>query len=318
LKERKGDILNDRRYGKRTKRSSPLGNALLVLLVVLLLGGGVFAAKKMGLLPPKKASQAESSAVETLAETAEDASVSHAPAASLIAPVFDDEEEKPSEEQAVQTAQETVTTPLKPALPGEGITVCIDPGHGGKDPGCNTPDRLEKDDVLRLGLAMRTCMEAQGITVIMTRDDDSYPTLDDRCHIANKAKVDYFISVHRNIYAGDDASDVYGTEIWKCSTASEEAAALADNLMDALEGVGVQRARGVKEGSQSGSGDYYVLNHTKMPSALLEMGFMQNKKDNKYFDKNVDEYAEALTQAVLDTWEEFHVDLDDVANMDKS
>jgi hypothetical protein len=114
------------------------------------------------------------------------------------------------------------------------------------------------------------------------------------------------------------ASDVYGTEIWKCSTASEEAAALADNLMDALEGVGVQRARGVKEGSQSGSGDYYVLNHTKMPSALLEMGFMQNKKDNKYFDKNVDEYAEALTQAVLDTWEEFHVDLDDVASMDKS
>ena len=125
--------------------------------------------------------------------------------------------------------------------------------------------------------------------------------------------ADQFRHVHRNIFGSDD---VYGDEIWKSSNASEEASALADNVMSALEGVGMQRNRGVREGSQDGNGDYAVLRNTEMCSILMEMGFMQNKKDNKYFDKNVDAYAEAVTQAVLDTWEEFHVDLDDVANLD--
>lgn len=306
--------MNDRRYGKRAKRSSPLRTILPVLLVLALLGGGAFAAKKMGLLPVKQAAPAEASAVETMAEPPEDASVSHAPAASLIAPVFTEEES--SAEQAEQSEQKSKeTAPARPGLPGEGITVCIDPGHGGKDPGCNTPKRLEKDDVLRLGLAMRTAMEAQGINVIMTREDDTFIPLDERCHIANKAKATYYISVHRNIYASDE---VYGVEVWKSGNASDEASALADNLMSGLESAGIQRNRGVKEGSQDGHGDYLVLRDTKMPSALLEMGFMQNKKDNKYFDKHLEDYAENITQAVLDTWEEFHVDLDDVVNMDKS
>lgn len=304
--------MNDRRYGKRAKRSSPLGTAALLLLVAVLLGGGAFAAMKMGLLPPKKPEQPEQSVVEPVVETVDDAEVSHAPAASLIAPVFIDDVSDTAAESSAPAQTEKATTEA-PGLPGEGITVCIDPGHGGKDPGCNTPKRLEKDDVLRLGLAMRTAMEAQGIKVIMTRDDDTFIPLDERCHIANKAKANYYISVHRNIYESDD---VYGIEVWKSGNASEEAAALADNLMSGLESAGIQRSRGVKEGSQDGHGDYYVLGNTKMPCALLEMGFMQNRKDNKYFDKHLEDYAENITQAVLDTWMEYHVDLDDVENLD--
>ena len=291
-----------------------MGNASLAILIILLLAAGGFAAYRMGVFSHKQ--EAEPAAESTVAEeAAEDASVSHAPAASVIAPILSEEESSTS--AAAELSQEEQSAPVEPAeepgLPGEDIIVCIDPGHGGKDPGCNTETRLEKDDVLKLGLAMRTAMEAQGIKVIMTREDDTFIPLDERCHIANKADATYYISVHRNIYGSDD---VYGDEIWKSSNASEEASALADNVMSALEGVGMQRNRGVREGSQDGNGDYAVLRNTEMCSILLEMGFMQNKKDNKYFDKNVDAYAEAVTQAVLDTWEEFHVDLDDVANLD--
>lgn len=318
MKERKGDILNDR-YGKRAKSSSPLGKISLLILIIAVLALGLFAARSLGLLPAKQDQQAASSTVQSAVEHLEEASVSHAPAASIIAPILSDEEESSAAAQASQAAQlsqtEPAAVPSTPSLPGEGIVVCIDPGHGGKDPGCNTPERLEKDDVLRLGLAMRTAMEAQGITVIMTREDDTFIPLEERCEIANKADATYYISVHRNIFENDD---VFGTEVWKSSSATDEGSTLADNLMNALESAGIQRSRGVKEGSQDGHGDYLVLRNTKMPSALLEMGFMQNGKDNKYFDKNVEAYAENITQAVLDTWEEYHVDLTDVANLNDS
>jgi N-acetylmuramoyl-L-alanine amidase len=289
-----------------------LGNASLAILIILLLAAGGFAAHRMGVFSHKQ--EAEPAAESTVAEeVVEDASVSHAPAASVIAPILTEEESSTSAAAELSQEEQPTEEAVEPGLPGEGITVCIDPGHGGKDPGCNTEKRLEKDDVLKLGLAMRTAMEAQGIKVVMTREDDTFIPLDERCSIANKADATYFISVHRNIFGSDD---VYGDEIWKSSNASEEASALADNVMSVLEGVGMQRNRGVREGSQDGNGDYAVLRNTKMCSILMEMGFMQNKKDNKYFDKNVDAYAEAVTQAVLDTWEEFHVDLDDVANLD--
>lgn len=306
--------MNDR-YGKRAKSASPIRNLPLLLLVIALLAVGAFAAGRLGLFPGRQES-AEVSAAEEVTEQAvdADASVSHAPAASVIAPILTDDE-NPAPEQSNQS-QPVGTAEMTTSLPGEGIIVCIDPGHGGKDPGCNTSERLEKDDVLALGLAMRTAMEAQGITVIMTREDDTFIPLDERCAIANNANANYFISVHRNIY---DSSDVYGNEIWKSSNASDEASTLADNMMSGLERVGIQKNRDVREGSQDGHGDYMVLRNTSMPSVLLEMGFLQNKKDNKLFDKNMNDYAEALATAVLDTWEKYHVDMgDDVVNMDKS
>lgn len=300
--------MNDR-YGKRAKSASPIRNLPLLLLILVLVVGLVFAVKKTGLFGSAPAE--DLAVVSAAAETPEDSSVSHAPAASIISPLPKEESTSAIESQAqVQAQPEPEPEPEENKLPGEGILVCIDPGHGGKDPGCNTDTRLEKDDVLKLGLAMRKSMEAQGMKVIMTREDDTFIKLLERCDIANKAKANYYISVHRNIF---EDSSVCGTEIWKSQNASEEASALADNVMAGLEKVGVQRSRGVQVGSQDHNGDYAVLRNSKMPSILLEMGFMQNKKDNKYFDNNIDAYADAITQAVLDTWEEFHVEHEDSA-----
>lgn len=191
---------------------------------------------------------------------------------------------------AAEEPEETVT-----AL---GITVCLDPGHGGNDPGCNVDDRLEKNDNLALALAARDCMEAAGITVVMTREDDTCVSLDDRCYIANQAEADYFISIHRN-YASGIAN---GVEVWKSTNASDASIYLADEISAGLETVGVSRNRGVHTGSQSSEyEDYEVLRETSMPGVLIEMGFVENSDDNWYFDTYLEGYAQAITQAVLDT-----------------
>ena len=82
-------------------------------------------------------------------------------------------------------------------------TVCIDAGHGGKDSGCISRDALktkEKDITLGIALKLRDLIKEQhpDVTVVMTRDSDSYPALDQRAKTANKAGADLFISIHVN------------------------------------------------------------------------------------------------------------------------
>lgn len=186
---------------------------------------------------------------------------------------------------------------------GNAVTICVDPGHGGKDPGCTTDDRHESDDNLRLALAVQKKLEDQGVRVIMTRSDDTYLTLEERCTVANQAGADLFLSLHRNIADGSAS----GVEVWKSHIAGDESNALADNVLTALENVGIQQNRGVHIGSQSSeTEDYYVLGHTKMPSLLIELGFLDNDEDNRLFDSNLERYAEAIARGALSTYEEFH------------
>lgn len=191
------------------------------------------------------------------------------------------------------------------------LTVCIDPGHGGKDGGANSGSRLEKDDVLKLAQKVASLLEEQNIKVIMTRDDDSYPTLSERCNIANNAKADYLVSIHRNKGNG------YGVETWISVKATQEDKDLANNIMAGLKEVGIQRDRGVKTGSQSDSKEDLAVNgSSNMPSCLIELGFMNNSKDNQLFDSHLSDYAKAIANAIVDTYKTHHPD--GVISADKS
>jgi N-acetylmuramoyl-L-alanine amidase len=198
------------------------------------------------------------------------------------------------------------------------IVVCLDAGHGAIDGGCKTEERLEKDDNMRLALAIQSSMEDAGITVVMTRtleDDeaDHKVKLDERCEIANSSGADFFISIHRNTTSDTSASTAKGVEVWRSHLSGEEASLLGENILSRLEEVGISKNRGVSKGSQGSQyEDYYVLQHTSMTSVLVEMGFMQNDDDNWYFDTNLESYADAFTQAVLDTYATLHAD--DTAN----
>ena len=81
-------------------------------------------------------------------------------------------------------------------------TVVIDPGHGGKDPGCVSRDRktYEKDIVLDIATRLKNKIKAAfpEVKVILTRDDDTFIALDDRAGTANRNNADLFISIHVN------------------------------------------------------------------------------------------------------------------------
>lgn len=84
---------------------------------------------------------------------------------------------------------------------GGGIKVIvIDPGHGGKDPGCNGVTHKEKDVSLAVALRLGKLIEEnlKDVKVIYTRTTDVFVELEDRAQIANKAKADLFISIHCN------------------------------------------------------------------------------------------------------------------------
>lgn len=177
------------------------------------------------------------------------------------------------------------------------ISVCIDAGHGAHDSGAVNGERLEKDDNLRLALSVREKLEAKKIKVYMTREDDTFLSLDERCRVANKKKCTLFVALHRN-----SAESGNGVEMWIQSTPTDTDWALAENMLNALSESGISKARGVKTGyAKNADGNYYVNAHTDMPSCLAEIGFVTSEQDNELFDKNLDAYAAAIADGIEKT-----------------
>lgn len=180
----------------------------------------------------------------------------------------------------------------------DGLVICIDAGHGGKDNGSDYGGRYEKDDNLALAKEVADYLKQKNVNVVMTREDDVFLSLEERCQFANEKQADYFISIHRNDGDGN------GVETWVYSGASDETVLLADKIMDKLYTAGIQRNRGVKKGTQkSESGNYYVNIYSDMPSCIVEMGFICDAKDNQLFDANIKSYAAAIGDAILETYE---------------
>ncbi len=196
---------------------------------------------------------------------------------------------------------EEIGEPTEAAQKEHVLTVCLDPGHGGLDPGCDSDGRLESEDNWKLAQEIKKEMEAQGIKVVMTREDnDTKVFLKDRVAIANASDADYFISIHRN------KGDGYGIETWMTGNSNVVTETLTNNVHNALVEAGVQRDRGVKTGTETGEGsDYYVIGNTTMPACLLEFGFINNAEDNRLFDANMEAYAKAITSAVKDTYDKY-------------
>ncbi|MBR4727789.1 MAG: N-acetylmuramoyl-L-alanine amidase [Clostridia bacterium] len=175
----------------------------------------------------------------------------------------------------------------------ERVDVVLDPGHGDHDAGAANGDRLEKDDNLALALATAELLKHQGVNVRLTREDDRFVSLKKRCSLANRRHAALFVSLHRN-----SAEGAKGVEIWIGSENDPDSRALAQAIMDGLDAAGISKNRGVKTGYAQGIGDYYVNKHTRMPSCLVELGFITSDEDNALFDAHLADYADALAQAI--------------------
>ena len=170
--------------------------------------------------------------------------------------------------------------------------VIIDAGHGGEEPGAMYDGRREKDDALRLALAIGQILEKNGVDVVYTRTTDVFDTPLEKAQIANNSGADYFVSIHRN------AMPVPGTGSGAMVLVYEDAgvpAMLAENIQRNLvqtgfNDLGIQERPGL-----------IVLRRTQMPAVLVEAGVIDNPADNKFFDENFDAIAQAIADGVLET-----------------
>ncbi len=200
-----------------------------------------------------------------------------------------------------------------PKFPGKRIfTICLDPGHGGKDPGNRFAGRSEKTATLALADELRDELSAAGFKVILTRTQDKYVELPERPDIANRAHADLFVSLHFNATTSGRA-DVSGPETYcitpvgaassnsqgeganygatPANASEKKSLLLAYSIQKSLvknlgvEDRGVRRAR------------FAVLRDAEMPAILIESGYMTHPVEGKkIFDAG---YQKQLAAAIV-------------------
>lgn len=210
---------------------------------------------------------------------------------------------------------------------GKVSLVIIDPGHGGKDPGAMSAGVDEKDVVLQISLRLQQLLEERGYDTLMTRSNDTFLELQERCDVANgiefpKEGYPVFVSIHANSSTSPDASgfEVYvkGSEksapfissstsdslILKYSSytrsqlnrfADTVSSRLAERVVfEVSQAFPTMRQRGIK------NGNLWVLNGSWMPAILIETAFISNASERNNLTDPVwqEEMASAIARAI--------------------
>lgn len=169
--------------------------------------------------------------------------------------------------------------------------IMMDAGHGGRDPGAVYNGRQEKDDTLRLAMAVGAILEDYGVDVAYTRTSDVYETPFEKAMEANAIGADLFISIHRNSFPSDNTAFGVESLVYDLSGLKYE---IAQSINAELETVGF-RNLGVRARP-----NLVVLKRTKMPAVLVEVGFINSDVDNELFDDNFNDIANAIATGILD------------------
>lgn len=217
--------------------------------------------------------------------------------------------------------------------------ILIDPGHGGKDPGAVATHTIdgkkqvlqEKDIVLSVARDLHARLKAAypDKRILLTRSGDSYPSLDDRVRIANGIPLDaneaiIYVSLHCNASFNTSAQ---GYEVWYLSPEyrrdlvsdrnvegndeilpilndmleeefTTESVIMARNMLHYFDLFfkGKTKSRGLK------AAEWFVVRNAKMPSVLVELGFLTNEQDARLFldESHLQRFAEALYSAISD------------------
>jgi N-acetylmuramoyl-L-alanine amidase len=149
-----------------------------------------------------------------------------------------------------------------------GYTIVLDAGHGGSDPGAaSVTGHWEKEFNLSVVMKVKALLENDPrINLVLTRQSDVYPTLDDRVNLANSLKADLFLSVHANSYY----KATNGTETYYTRANSQAFAKLLHKNAVAATGF---KDNGVR------TANFKVIKYTTMPAVLLETGYLSNDSD---------------------------------------
>ena len=213
----------------------------------------------------------------------------------------------------LQTTFAPLLTPPKPQSGARIKTICLDPGHGGKDPGNRVGRQEEKKHTLLLAQEIRDQLTRAGLKVTLTRATDSFVELPERSRLAGRRNADLFVSLHFNS-AETARNTVRGAEVYCLTPAGASSTnargegggggSFAGNRFNAkniflayqvqkaltrslaVEDRGVRRAR------------FAVLRDAVMPAVLIEAGFMSHPAEGrKIFDPA---YRRQMAKAIAD------------------
>jgi N-acetylmuramoyl-L-alanine amidase len=226
----------------------------------------------------------------------------------------------------------------RPRQRGEApLVIVIDPGHGGIDPGAEQGGEVEKELMLLFARELKDVLvRAGGLEVIMTREDDSFVSLERRVAIAHQVRADIFLSLHADALSEGRA---HGATVYTLSDSASDAAsaALAErhNRADMLAGIDLtesddvvadvlmdlarmetqpraeQLAKAIKLGiAERGltlnsrpmrHAGFSVLKSPDIPSVLLELGFLSSARDRENITDPAwrAEMAQAVRDAIV-------------------
>ena len=174
--------------------------------------------------------------------------------------------------------------------------VCVDPGHGGTDPGkVGINGQLEKDINLAIAKKLKTYLEASDVTVVLTRDKDmglyssgdAHKKMADmrkRCQLIEEVKPDLVISIHQNSYHEEA---IRGGQVfyYKTSVRGKKLAQILQERFDYVLGDAHKRQAKAND-------NYYLLLHVKEPIIIAECGFLSNWEEAEKLETK--EYQDRL------------------------
>lgn len=176
----------------------------------------------------------------------------------------------------------------------KGIIV-IDPGHGGNDMGAASKNGVSERDInLAIARKLERLLHGDGFEVILTRTDEKAiapnksQDLAKRVDIANKANADIFVSIHLNKFP---QPQYYGAQTFymEGSVKGEHLAkSIQARLLEELDRGNTRQAKA--------SNSYYVIRNTKMPSVIVECGFLSNPEEEKLLQN--DDYQQKIAHAI--------------------
>lgn len=169
------------------------------------------------------------------------------------------------------------------------LTVFIDPGHGGKDPGAISGGVKEKDINLSVAKKVQSLLQQRGYIVYMSRNNDEYVDNYERARKANELDVDIYVSIHTNVTSSKSTSTngietyyylyktQYPPKINQDMHNNPERIAKSEKLARSVQDQLVKntgaRNLGIKRAS------FIVVRETKMPAILIELGFINNSSE---------------------------------------
>ncbi|MCL1986961.1 MAG: N-acetylmuramoyl-L-alanine amidase [Firmicutes bacterium] len=176
-------------------------------------------------------------------------------------------------------------------------TICLDAGHGGNDPGATANNLKESEINLDVTLKLGNILQKQ-VKIIYTRTENKSVDINTRANFANANKADYFISIHTNASSSNSGTGAE-TLIKPNDATAQKFATAVNDFYCAKMGL---KNRGIKLDTTTRHGSLGVLRGSKMPSMLIEIGFIDspvNYPDVDILRNQRQKIAETLAEGIL-------------------